>query len=180
LAAVPAVGLPAAILAALSFTIGSNTHVEQAHAPPPSAGAPSPQQQAAAPRLRRLPRRVSMEAAPVHAPSARPRDERIPSLEELEATWASEKDDEEWSLNASTFIRAMLDTSDAAAPRFTTRCGTTVCRADFEATQESLMDLAVAGRESGARFAFRRADVDGGSRVSVFFLKGAVDDQSAR
>jgi hypothetical protein len=99
------------------------------------------------------------------------------SFEDMEARWSGETDDQEWTVNAETFIGAQLETfgDGGELPPFAIRCRTTVCQAEFsQAELGPLMKLAEAQRESGRLFKYQRLESDGASLLRVYCFRESV------
>ncbi|HEX4478749.1 MAG TPA: hypothetical protein VH142_26890 [Polyangiaceae bacterium] len=112
-----------------------------------------------------------MPAAPLNVTPDVAFDFATSSFRDLEARWASEPEDTDWTLNAATFIQAAFDGNDAGAnSAFSTRCGRTLCRAVFNARDMGpLLKLGQSEAAAGVSFRYERADVDGGSAIAVLF-----------
>ncbi len=166
--------LPAA--AALVVTTRSSSRRTVDRSAPAPEVAP-PQASSGAGQLRRI-RAPFSKATPSSrrtpfAPSGAPK-EPLPDYQTLEATWSREKEDQDWTTNAATNIQAIFAANDAGPmPRFSTRCGTTVCRVDFDGKNQSSL-MALAGSTDRSAFRYQMVPSDGGSVVRVFFVHEAA------
>ena len=99
------------------------------------------------------------------------------SFDQMGEAWLKEADDPEWSLNAKTFVNALIETLDDKADahgldELSVRCRQTVCRLDGESSElMTLTKLFGESRQEQYHVTYNLSTGDAGQQIEAYLGK---------